>query len=384
MDGDKIISNNNNIEENIIKERREDKKAIQLSIDSSIYNWGMTYNIICYIYVCFNGICTLLWIYFRMPLYYKIDRLKYMEENNVQNKKQLKLYQKIYIILVMTIYKRDYISTLVYEFIFSLIGSFMKRGEIVYAFLLLPIIDLNNILKNILVSMKLQYNEVCLTFFFSGIIMYAFSNFAYFFFNDDFIQSINYLEDNVCKTLIFCFLNTLDSGLRARGGIGDSAIRISYKLNKSHYIQRILMDDTFFLLIVITAIDLVFGIIIGAFSNLRNEEQKHMNDKKNHCFICHANRNEFEKNKQNFSEHRNKIHNFWNYVNYMITLKFSNLHDLNAINYYTIQKIEKKDISWLPTYKDLNNHGKNGKNTELDEELKIEDENSNKYFIKKF
>ena len=384
LDGDKIISNNNNIEENIIKERREDKKAIQLSIDSSIYNWGMTYNIICYIYVCFNGICTLLWIYFRMPLYYKIDRLKYMEENNVQNKKQLKLYQKIYIILVMTIYKRDYISTLVYEFIFSLIGSFMKRGEIVYAFLLLPIIDLNNILKNILVSMKLQYNEVCLTFFFSGIIMYAFSNFAYFFFNDDFIQSINYLEDNVCKTLIFCFLNTLDSGLRARGGIGDSAIRISYKLNKSHYIQRILMDDTFFLLIVITAIDLVFGIIIGAFSNLRNEEQKHMNDKKNHCFICHANRNEFEKNKQNFSEHRNKIHNFWNYVNYMITLKFSNLHDLNAINYYTIQKIEKKDISWLPTYKDLNNHGKNGKNTELDEELKIEDENSNKYFIKKF
>ena len=382
--GDKKISFNSEIEEDSISERRANSKSIQSSIDNSIDRWGKIYDIICYIYVSFNGICIFIWIYFKLPLYYKIDTLKFMEEKNIQNKKQLKLCQKIYIILVMTIYKRDYISTLIYEFIFSLIGSFMKRGEIVYAFLLLPIIDLNNILKNIIVSIKLQYNEVCLTFFFSAVIMYVFANFAYFFFNEDFMQIIEYIDTNVCKSLIFCFLNTLDSGLRARGGIGDSAIRISYKRNKSHYIQRIFLDDIFFLLIVIIAIDLVFGIILGAFSTLRNEEQKHTNDKKNHCFICHANKNIFEKNRQNFNEHRDKIHNLWNYVNYMITLKFSNLHDLNSINSYVIHKIEKKDISWLPSSKDFKNIENNGKNYELDEDLKIEDENANKYYIKTF
>ena len=173
-------------------------------------------------------------------------------------------------------------------------------------------------------------------------------------------------------------MNTLDSGLRARGGIGDSAIRISYIRNKIHYIERIIFDDAFFLLIVITAIDLVFGIIIGAFATLRKKEQKHSCDRKKHCFICHVNKSTLEKNRQNFYEHRAKIHNLWNYVDYMITLKYSDVHDLNAINSYASQKIENKDISWLPTYKDLKANGKNGRLDELEEELKVEDENVNK------
>ena len=379
LNGDTNISIEND-EDGSIQSRRTKSNKIQSLIDGSIYKWGNSYNIICYLYAVLNGIFIFVWIYFRMPLYYKIDRLKYMEENNIPNKNNLGLFQKIYIISVMTIYNRDYISTLIYEFIFSIIGTIMKRGEIIYAFLLLPIIDLNNILKNIIVSIKLQYNEVGLTFFFAAMIIYSFSNLAYFFFKHDFSQEIEYKEDNVCDSLIFCFLNALDSGLRARGGIGDSAIRISYSQHKKHYILRLILDDSFFLLIVITAIDLVFGIILGAFSTLRNEEQKHLNDRKNHCFICHVNKNTLEKNRQNFNEHRSKIHNLWNYVDYMITLKFSDVHELNAINSYANNKIENNDISWLPTYKDLKNIEKT--NYELEEDIKIEEENVNKYYIK--
>ena len=370
------------IEEGSIKSRRINRDKIQSLIDKSIYKWGTIYDSLCYFYVILNGVFIFAWIYFRMPLYYKIDRLKYIEENNIQNKKNLTFCQKIYIIVIMTIYDRDYILTLIYEFIFSLIGAIMERGEITYAFLLLPIIDLNNILKNIIVSIRLRYKEVALTFLLAFIIMYLFSNMAYFFFNKDFSQEIEYMDDNVCKTLIFCFLNTLDSGLRARGGIGDSGIRLSYSRNKRHYIRRLIMDDFFFILIVIIAIDLVFGIIIGAFNTLRDEEQRHSADRKNHCFICHVNKNTLEKNRQNFNEHRTKVHNIWNYVDYMMTLKFSDVHDLNAINSYASQKIENKDISWLPTYKDLKANGKNGKIDELEEELKVEDENVNKYFVK--
>ena len=378
LNGDNKLSNEND-EKGSVESRRTDKNKIQLLIDESIYKWGNTYNIFCYIYAALNGIFILIWIYFRMPLYYKIDRLKYMEENNIQNKKNLTICQNIYIIIIMTIYDRDYILTLIYEFIFSIIGTIMERGEIIYAFLLLPIIDLNNILKNIIVSIKLQYNEVGLTFFFAAMIIYSFSNLAYFFFKDDYTQEIRYEEDNVCDSLIFCFLNAIDSGLRARGGIGDSGIKISYKKYKKHYILRLILDDIFFLLIIITAIDLVFGIILGAFSTLRNEEQKHLADRKNHCFICHVNKNTLEKNRQNFNEHRNKIHNLWNYVDYMITLKFSDVHELNAINSYANLKIENNDISWLPTYKDLNNEKHN---FQQEEDLKIEDENVNKYYIK--
>ena len=174
-----------------------------------------------------------------------------------------------------------------------------------------------------------------------------------FFFNQDFSQEIEYMDDNVCKTLIFCFLNSLDSGLRARGGIADSAIRLSYARNRDHYLRRLIMDDFFFILIVIIAIDLVFGIIISAFNNLRDEEQKHSTDRKNHCFICHVNKNTLEKNRQNFNEHRTKTHNLWNYVDYMIALKFSDFHDLNAINSYANQKIQNKVNFSLKYYQNI-------------------------------
>ena len=141
---------------------------------------------------------------------------------------------------------------------------------------------------------------------------------------------------------------------------------------------------SFLYLIVITAIDLVFGIIIRAFANLRDVEQKHENDRNNHCFICHVNKNSLEKNRQNFEEHRNKIHFIWNYVDYMITLKFSDVQDLNAINSYASEKLVNKDISWLPTYKDLEIKGRNGDNNEFEEELKVEDENVDYYKYIKF
>ena len=66
----------------------------------------------------------------------------------------------------------------------------------------------------------------------------------------------------------------------------------------------------------------------------------------------------------------------------MRTLKFSDVQDLNAINSYAAKKLTNKDINWLPIYKDLEIKGKNGEGNEFEEELKVEDENVNKYFVK--
>ena len=215
--------------------------------------------------------------------------------------------------------------------------------------------------------------------------MYALSNIAFFFFNTDYEQELEYHEDNLCNTLIFCVLNALDSGLRARGGIGDSGKRISYMRNRNHYITRLILDDIFFMLIVIIAIDLVFGVIIGEFDALRGQEQQHENDRLYHCFICHVNKNTLEKNRQNFYLHVNKEHNLWNYVSYMIFVKLSNVHDLNSINSYAREKIDNKDISWLPSYKDLissNNENKDDDSID-NEDFRIEDENIVNHYIVK-
>ena len=175
----------------------------------------------------------------------------------------------------------------------------------------------------------------------------------FFFYNLDFKNKLDYYNDNYCRTLIFSFLNALDNGLRARGGVGDSAERISFLKNKNHYIGRLVLDDLFFLLIVIIMIDLIFCIILKSFDELRHRNQKYKSDKKDYCTICHCNRKLLETKRINFNEHVQILHNEWNYIEYMISLKIQNIYDLNSINQYVRSKMERKDISWLPTYKDI-------------------------------
>ena len=53
------------------EERRKNKPYIKSLIDLSIKKWGTDYNIVVYLYVGINGILIIIWIYFRMPLYFR-------------------------------------------------------------------------------------------------------------------------------------------------------------------------------------------------------------------------------------------------------------------------------------------------------------------------
>ena len=333
-----------------LKERRKSKSKIQNFIDISNQQWNLTYVIINYFYLITNGIFIILWVLYKLPLFYRLDKVKYKEIYKKGN--LLTLFDKIYI-LKMCIIDRDYISMLIYEFIVCSLCLIIKNN-IFYTFLLLPILFINKTLKSLIISIKLNFYQFCLTFCFAFIIIFIFSDINFFFLNSDFITELDYYEDNYCKTLIFSFLNALDYGLRARGGIGDSSIRISFLRNKKHYITRLILDDIFFLLIVIIMIDMVFGIVIKSFDELRHTNQKYHSDELNYCLICHSNRELLEKMRINYNDHIKNSHNIWNYVEYMISLKLRDIHDLNAINQYVRTKMDKKDISWLPTYKDIN------------------------------
>ena len=99
-------------------------------------------------------------------------------------------------------------------------------------------------------------------------------------------------------------------------------------------------------------IDLVFGIILGTFSDMREKERKHASDKINNCFICHINRETVEKRKEDFKFHRDKKHYLWNYVDYLIFLKFSEAHELNAMNSFARRNLDMRNICFLPSVED--------------------------------
>ena len=236
-----------------------------------------------------------------MPLYYILDKYKYKEEYKV-NENQLTFWNKSYIMMFGTIIGRDYITSLIYMFIISLIGTILKRGEIVYCFTLLAIIDLNKTLKGITMSIKLRGPELIASFLLLIFLVYFYSNIGFFYLNDNFAADIeNDIPDNYCLCLSFCFMTNFDAGIRARGGAADQMIRISFERNKHTYYHRLIYDISYFLICIIIMIDLVFGIILGTFSDMREKERKHDNDKINHCFICHITREIIEKKKRGFS-----------------------------------------------------------------------------------
>ena len=362
-----------------LKERRQNKSKILNLIDYSINEWIDIYNIFNWVYLALNGLFILLWIRYKLPLYYREDKIKYREIFKKDKSKKLNILEKLYIIIKMCIFGRNYIKMLIFEFLMCIVCLIIKRSEILYPFLVIPIIFINETLKNIIISIRLNFKQFCLTFCFAFIIIYVFSNVYFFFLNSDFEAELNYYKDNYCKTLTFAFLNALDNGLRARGGLGDSGKRISFLKNGGHYAFRLILDDLFFLLIVIIMIDMVFGIVVKSFDALRYRNQKFDSDKKNHCFICHSHRDSLEKMRKNFNEHIKRTHNLWNYVEYMILLKLKDIHDLNAINQYVRGKIERKDITWLPTYKDIN---KENDNDFEDKNLLVSHENADNYKIK--
>ena len=56
-----------------------------------------------------------------MPLYYVLDKYKYLEETKIENEKKLSYWNKAWIMLLDSIIVRDYINSLLYMFIISLI-----------------------------------------------------------------------------------------------------------------------------------------------------------------------------------------------------------------------------------------------------------------------
>ena len=345
--GDNEISNIDDL-----KNRRKNKIEIDKLINNSMSDHNLIYIINNYFNLILNTILILLWVIYKLPLYYQIDQIKYKEEYKTNKNKKLSFIDKIYILVKMSIFDRNYISMFIYELIVCILCISIKNTGIIQSFLLLPILYINKTLKSIIISVQLNYKQFLLAMSLSFLIIYVFSNIYFFFQNSDFDDVVDYYNDNYCKTLVYSFLNALDYGLRARGGIGDSAKRISFLKNRKHYITRLILDDIYFLLIVIIMIDLVFGIIINSFDELRHRNQKNNTDMENYCLICNSNRLLLEKMRINFNDHINNYHNCWNYIEYMISLKLKDIQDLNTLNQYVRAKIERNDISFLPTCKD--------------------------------
>lgn len=198
-------------------------------------------------------------------------------------------------------------------------------GVFWYCLLLVDVVFYNPTLWNVIQSVTRNGRSMLLTSVFAMILIYMFSIIGFMLFRDDFTVEVDLVEgedgvrEPACSTLLMCILTTLNHGLRNGGGIGDVLRRVAK--DERLFSTRVVYDLAFFFLMIVIVLNLILGIIIDTFADLRKEKEEHDALLRNTCFICGLERTAFDARGESFEKHCNSDHFLWSYVNFIVLLR---------------------------------------------------------------
>merc|ERR1711907_324894 len=136
-------------------------------------------------------------------------------------------------------------------------------------------------------------------------------------------------------------------GTRAGGGIGEMMVETSLSSGDARdedsailWYQRSAYDFVFFLVIIIILLNIVFGIIIDTFSDLRSQRDEKEKNARTMCFVCGIGRDRFDQEGEtDFKSHCEWEHNKWHLLFYLIhcqAMKESDPENINAYEHYVL------------------------------------------------
>ena len=172
----------------------------------------------------------------------------------------------------------------------------MLRSYLATSFLLLDIIVKNSTTRDVLKAVSLPARQLFATTLLALFVMYIFAFSIFVWFRDDMPRSGLGADasEGECSTLYGCLQTTIGFGMRKSGGIGDymtwegdewsppwmswnssyadddlaSTERIRKSLGGRFY-----LDLLFFFIVLIVLLNIIFGIIIDTFSELRTSKK---------------------------------------------------------------------------------------------------------------
>lgn len=100
-------------------------------------------------------------------------------------------------------------------------------------------------------------------------------------------------------------------------------------------------------------LNVIRGITVDTFSELRVAKIEKTRDIMETCFICGLDKQIFDRDKasRGFRAHIKKEHNMWNYLYFIIYIWEQDKDDDDGLEQYVRRCIDSNDISWLPTNK---------------------------------
>ncbi|XP_026824993.1 inositol 1,4,5-trisphosphate receptor isoform X3 [Ooceraea biroi] len=154
------------------------------------------------------------------------------------------------------------------------------------------------------------------------------------------------LKERTCDSLVMCIVTTLNQGLRNGGGIGD-ILRAPSSVEPL-FVARVVYDLLFFFIVIIIVLNLIFGVIIDTFADLRSEKQQKELILKNTCFICGLNRSAFDNKTVSFEEHTKHEHNMWHYLYFIVLVKVKDPTEFTGPESYVYAMVKDRNLEWFP------------------------------------
>lgn len=227
--------------------------------------------------------------------------------------------------------------------------------------LLIHSVEISKDLQNVLRSVTQNGRSLLITAVFGVFLVYLLSLWAFHSLSGHYNFDNNGDTTKLCGNLLQCSVVTLSSGLR-NGDIGAV-------LNETDWgdPEFILFALVYFALITTIMLNVIFGIIIDTFSELREDKLNTENDIENRCFICALERFAFEKYPGGFEKHIKKEHNMWEYLFFLVHINEKDPNNYTGPESYVRSKLDNKDVSWFPV----------GKAIALFDEMKREEEAQN-------
>ncbi|XP_078517788.1 inositol 1,4,5-trisphosphate-gated calcium channel ITPR1 [Lissotriton helveticus] len=266
--------------------------------------------------------------------------------------------------------------------------------EFFYSLLLFDLVYREETLLNVIKSVTRNGRSIILTAVLALILVYLFSIVGYLFFKEDFILEVDKIPDETvipeagtslteeflysetcrpgagenctstdppyelslsgdeenkeytCDTLLMCIVTVLSHGLRSGGGVGDVLRKPSKE--EPLFAARVIYDLLFFFMVIIIVLNLIFGVIIDTFADLRSEKQKKEEVLKTTCFICGLERDKFDNKTVTFEEHIKEEHNMWHYLCFIVLVKVKDSTEYTGPESYVAEMIKDHNLDWFP------------------------------------
>jgi hypothetical protein len=138
-----------------------------------------------------------------------------------------------------------------------------------FGFDLLTIILLSQTLKYVIQAVTEHFGQLIWTLFLGYLIMYVYAIFCFEYFFSNFTG-----DKQFCNSLGHCFTQIISIGFTNGQGIADMMENEEYSIeNLKKFYGRLILVITFFIIVNTVLMNIIFGVIVDTFGELRDKMQ---------------------------------------------------------------------------------------------------------------